>query len=156
MSDDSQLPADTPLRIHYPKRARSEQLKRILLQLVAVGVGLGIAGCGMKTVVPLVATDATGVALADSATGTEFTLGVSDGALTLAAVSGSAVPTSDPGLIDQATGLRYSLAIAKGALTVTPSSSSSQEVSEIELKDTQTKRTYALKVTNGTLTLIPA
>jgi hypothetical protein len=96
---------------------------------IAGMVGL-IAGCG-GVVTPVAGAAASGLVLADAASGAHYELSVADGALTLTGMGSAGTAEKDAGLVDSAT------------------------VERIALADTVTAKTYELAVAAGALTLVP-
>jgi hypothetical protein len=127
-----------------------------LVKIIAVLVAAwGIAGCGANAISPLARSSVAGLALTDSTTQQHFTLGIVNGALTLAEAADSTTASSGPQLIDASTGGQYALAVTAGALRLAAETNTGSGTSKILLVDTATTKSYALVVVNGALTLIP-
>lgn len=127
-------------------------MRRFSSMLAIAGmVGL-IAGCG-GVVTPVAGAAASGLVLADAASGAHYELSVADGALTLTGMGSAGTAEKDAGLVDSATGASYSVEVASGALMLEPGGSAAVE--RIALADTVTAKTYELAVAAGALTLVP-
>ncbi len=127
---------------------------QVFAVLLVMGLAGPMSGCGRSVILPHRAGAGGGLILADSQTNGHFTLGVVNGAPTLARVGNSETVSADVGLVDRVTGTRYSLGVTNGALTLAPGSSGSAGVEEIGLVDSATAKSYELEVVGGALTLI--
>jgi hypothetical protein len=130
-------------------------LRKLFFAVVLVaGPAWSMSGCGGSMILPLRAGAGGGLILADSQTNGHFSLGVVNGAPTLAGIGNSGTASAGVGLVDRVTGARYSLGVTNGALTLAPGSSGSAGVEEIGLVDSATAKSYELEVVGGALTLI--
>jgi hypothetical protein len=127
-------------------------VRLVVSVLLAAGLAWPMTGCGGDSTVSGTSGVGGGLILADTVTGTHFSLSVADGAAELTAIGSSGAAT-EPELIDSATGSLYSLRVTSGALTMVPGSNASVGTKQIGLADTVTAKPYALAVVSGALTM---
>jgi flagellin-like hook-associated protein FlgL len=127
-------------------------VRLVVSVLLAAGLAWPMTGCGGDSTVSGTSGVGGGLILADTVTGTHFSLSVADGAAELTAIGSSGAAT-EPELMDTATGSLCSLRVTSGALTMITNSSATLGTQQIEFADTVTAKTYTLAVVRGALTL---